>query len=414
MTACSDEETGGGSGSGNGQINYEEGYKYLSSLNVSNAKMIYQKTSGTSVKSRAAGDEDGTYYKLDLNGNESKLAIKDSTGQYQDIRIDYLVKLSDRVLVMTPNTADVESVAGINNDMGSSSSTYIGVYTSLVDVETEKIYRWPNELKDFNLPTTKSMIDGNGNVYFPSCYDLNYPQYDQIYKLNITDFTIQKILQDGVTCNGFEVTDDGFIIYWNENQYRVKCPGGSIVPITGIGFYFDNNIYSIENNSIYVWRVVDNNHLEKTEVCIFETDWGEGPILTNYVRNSVVFRYSGYNNAAEFDGNKITEVSLPDDFHNISNMGYQDFYVTNKAWYITGNAELHKLDMNTYQDYKIPVLDYELQTISASPESPNITFTGFRYSDGANVVGTIDENDKITIDNVADNGEQIINLIPLN
>ena len=36
------------------------------------------------------------------------------------------------------------------------------------------------------------------------------------------------------------------------------------------------------------------------------------------------------------------------------------------------------------------------------------------YLDGANVVGTIDENDKIIVDNVADNGEQIINLIPLN
>lgn len=37
FTACSDD---GGSGSGN--INYEEGYKYLTNLNVSDAKMIYQ------------------------------------------------------------------------------------------------------------------------------------------------------------------------------------------------------------------------------------------------------------------------------------------------------------------------------------------------------------------------------------
>ncbi len=40
FTACSDD---GGSGSGN--INYEEGYKYLTNLNVSDAKMIYQKSS---------------------------------------------------------------------------------------------------------------------------------------------------------------------------------------------------------------------------------------------------------------------------------------------------------------------------------------------------------------------------------
>ena len=42
FTACSDD---GGSGSGN--INYEEGYKYLTNLNVSDAKMIYQKSSAT-------------------------------------------------------------------------------------------------------------------------------------------------------------------------------------------------------------------------------------------------------------------------------------------------------------------------------------------------------------------------------
>jgi len=91
MTACSDD----GDGSGSGSINYEEGYKYLSSLNVSDAKMIYQKTSGASMKSRAAGDEDGTYYKLDLNGNESKLVITGKDGQDYNIGINKVVKLSD-------------------------------------------------------------------------------------------------------------------------------------------------------------------------------------------------------------------------------------------------------------------------------------------------------------------------------
>lgn len=402
MTACSDD----GGGSGSGSIDYEEGYKYLSSLNVSDAKMIYQKTSSAGMKSRAAGDEDGTYYKLDLNGEESKLVITGEDGQDYNIGINFIIKLSDRILLVNPNASDIikllpkpapnEPVPGISNAQ----------FLSIVDKQNEKVYKCPDEISS-SIYENISDTDSKGNIYL-LC------DHSQIYKLNVSDFTIQQMLPNGQTITDFKVTDDGFIIYWNDNQYRVKCPGGSIVPITGIGFYFDNNIYSIENDSIYIWKVIDNNHLKKTEVCAFEGNWGEGPILTNYARNSVVFRYSGYNNAAEFDGNKITEVSLPDDFHNISNMMYQDFYVTNKAWYITGNAELHKLDMNTYQDYKIPVLDYELQTISASPESPNITFTGFRYSDGANVVGTIDENDKITIDNVADNGEKIINLIPLN
>ena len=70
--------------------------------------------------------------------------------------------------------------------------------------------------------------------------------------------------------------------------------------------------------------------------------------------------------------------------------------------------------MTDYQYSEFQILDYEIQTLSASPESPNITFSGIRYMDGANVVGTITETDEIVINNVAENGNKIINLIPLN
>lgn len=70
--------------------------------------------------------------------------------------------------------------------------------------------------------------------------------------------------------------------------------------------------------------------------------------------------------------------------------------------------------MNDYQVSEFQVLDYEIQSISTSSESANITFTGIRYIDGANVIGTINESNEIIIDNAADNGEKIINLIPLN
>lgn len=70
--------------------------------------------------------------------------------------------------------------------------------------------------------------------------------------------------------------------------------------------------------------------------------------------------------------------------------------------------------MKDYQESQFQILDYEIQGLSANSESSNITFTGFRYSDGANVVGTITESDEVVIDNVAENGNKIINLISLN
>ena len=70
--------------------------------------------------------------------------------------------------------------------------------------------------------------------------------------------------------------------------------------------------------------------------------------------------------------------------------------------------------MEDYRESRFQVLEYEIQDISANSENPHITFVGFRYSDGANVVGTITEEDEVLIENVVENGRKIINLIPLN
>lgn len=413
MTACSDDGDGGGSGSG--PINYEEGYKYLSDLNVSDAKMIYQKTSSAGMKSRAAGDDDGTYYKLDLNGKESKLVIKAEDGQDYNIRIDKIIKLNDKILMVQPNFSDVMDLI-YKPDPNSEDVPAMGAnangFLCLVDVETEKIYKWPKEII-VNLSdegTFESTSDNQGNIYFASCYNLNYPEYNQIYKLNPDDFTIQKMLPDNVTCNGFTVTENGFIVYWNgmeqQENCRIKCPGGRIYPVSDNNtFILNGNLYSIREreNAIIRYKTVGNNDVEEETVCQMPegTEFYRYIQFTpNYVRTTMLL-----DNSYEFNGETCIRLENPVNIGDI---------VTSKAWYSRNNTTFSKTAMADYRTSEFQVSDYELQTISASPTSPNITFTGFRYSDGANVVGTIDENDKITIDNVADNGEEIINLIPLN
>lgn len=73
-----------------------------------------------------------------------------------------------------------------------------------------------------------------------------------------------------------------------------------------------------------------------------------------------------------------------------------------------------KTTMKDYQESQFQVSEYEIQSLSANSESSNIAFTGFRYSDGTNVVGTITESDEVVINSIADNGNKIINLISLN
>ena len=399
FTACSDD---GGSGSGN--INYEEGYKYLTNLNVSDAKMIYQKSSAT----RATGDD--SYYKLDLSGNEVKLSIKGEDGQDHNIGIHKVLKLSDKVLLVNPIAQDIIDLFykpepdGLGISVGWGSTEYL----SIVDVQTEKIYRWPKEIDVYlGDGSLKTILDNQGNIYIASSSNSNYPEYRQIYKLNASDFTMQKMLPDEVRCNGFTVTDNGFVVYWSgqeqQQNCRVKCPGGRIYPISDIyTFIFNGNLYSIRNNAIIQYKTVGNNDLEEKTICTISDEQFNGywRFLPNHVRKTMVL-----NEYYEFDGEKCTQLDKQINIGDIR---------TNKAWYNRSNTTFSKIAMKDYQESQFQILDYEIQSLSANSESSNITFTGFRYSDGVNVVGTITETDEVVIDNVAENGNKIINLISLN
>ena len=399
FTACSDD-----GGSGNGNINYEEGYKYLTNLNVSDAKMIYQKSSAT----RATGDD--SYYKLDLSGNEVKLSIKGEDGQDHNIGIHKVLKLSDKVLLVNPIAQDIIDLFykpepdGLGISVGWGSTEYL----SIVDVQTEKIYRWPKEIDVYlGDGSLKTILDNQGNIYIASSSNSNYPEYRQIYKLNVSDFTMQKMLPDEVRCNGFTVTDNGFVVYWSgqeqQQNCRVKCPGGRIYPISDIyTFIFNGNLYSIRNNAIIQYKTVGNNDLEEKTICTISDEQFNGywRFLPNHVRKTMVL-----NEYYEFDGEKCTQLDKQINIGDIR---------TNKAWYNRSNTTFSKIAMKDYQESQFQILDYEIQSLSASSESPNIAFTGFRYSDGVNVVGTITETDEVIIDNVAENGNKIINLISLN
>ena len=103
------------------------------------------------------------------------------------------------------------------------------------------------------------------------------------------------------------------------------------------------------------------------------------------------------NGNLEFDGEKCIVLERQISIDNLR---------TSKAWYILNNTMFSKTTMKDYQESQFQVSEYEIQSLSANSESSNIAFTGFRYSDGTNVVGTINS--------IADNGNKIINLISLN
>ena len=414
MTACKDDGSGNG-----GSINYEEGYKYLTSLNVSDAKMIYQKT----ATGRTRAETGDTYYKVDLSGNEIKLSIKGEDGQDNNINISKIVKLSDKVILVNPIAQKVLDLfyKPVGNDLEINLSYQSTEYMSIVNVETEKLYRWPKDIQiDIYNGTLKSRQDNKGNIYFTSG---NF-SYNQIYKLIVSDFTMQSMLPEGQEFTNFDVTGDGFIMYWNDNadnkNYKVKCPGGRIYPITDVPFMIKDELYSYKDKKIIKWETIGNNEMKETEVCEFNNlpddvtssdKYEIIQVLNNYAKNTVLL-HDNWGSWYEFDGETYSKVEIPQDF-NWYELEPGCFY-TNKAWYRQDNTHFNKLSMNDYQVSEFQVLDYEIQSISTSSESSNITFTGIRYMDGANIVGTINESNEIVENKVSENGEKIINLIPLN
>lgn len=414
MTACKDDGSGNG-----GSINYEEGYKYLTSLNVSDAKMIYQKT----ATGRTRAETGDTYYKVDLSGNEIKLSIKGEDGQDNNINISKIVKLSDKVILVNPIAQEVLDLfyKPVGNDLEINLSYQSTEYMSIVNVETEKLYRWAKDIQiDIYNGTLKSRQDNKGNIYFTSG---NF-SYNQIYKLIVSDFTMQSMLPEGQEFTNFDVTGDGFIMYWNDNadnkNYKVKCPGGRIYPITDVPFMIKDELYSYKDKKIIKWETIGNNEMKETEVCEFNNlpddvtssdKYEIIQVLNNYAKNTVLL-HDNWGSWYEFDGETYSKVEIPQDF-NWYELEPGCFY-TNKAWYRQDNTHFNKLSMNDYQVSEFQVLDYEIQSISTSSESSNITFTGIRYMDGANIVGTINESNEIVENKVSENGEKIINLIPLN
>lgn len=107
--------------------------------------------------------------------------------------------MSDKILLITPNSADVfDLIPKSNKDENGLDIVHPmpeeGEYLSLVDVETEKIYKWPKEMiPPYDILDGKllSLTDNKGNIYFTTG-DFSY---NQIYKLDISNFTIQSIFQ---------------------------------------------------------------------------------------------------------------------------------------------------------------------------------------------------------------------------
>lgn len=377
-------------------------YKYLSSLNISDAKTIYQKNGPSNTKSRSSV----TTWKLDLNGNEVKLQVKDENGKSHDIGIANYNNFGDRFLSVAINKMDLDDI--LNLEYNAFMSISGCAFVMLVDKETEKMYRWPQEFwvttsGSQSGVSTAGISNENGDVYFTNkgC----------IYKMDPKNLSFTKMLSNQ-RFDSFEFTSDDYILYSDDSsdkKYKVKCPQGKIYVIPGIAFISDNQIYSIENDAVYIWKRSAANVLEKETVekldpmFMFENY----KVFYNKVRNSILL-LSNYQKEYEFKDGKL--VALPEIFEG----NHYAKLITSKAIYTNNNLNFTKLDLSDYETSKFSINEYDVQYITASSNHPNISFSGIRYEDAAYVLGEITTDNSINIINATPERQEIINLVPIN
>ncbi len=440
---------------GTGGTNGVNGYKYLSTLNVTDAKSLYKQseTSPSAVSSRSVGDlvTSNTYWKVDANGETQQLVFTGEEGNTANISIESIYKLGSRMLYVIPSLIDLQA---------------IGVYDAchcIIDKETGTIYSCPLNL---NLSRAVPTEDANGDVFF-TAEDVN--EY-YIFKLDIEDLTISEEVNLSTNlilwanCE-YEAFGDGYLYIpsfnnnMNGNWYgaHIKTPSNSLIALDcpyefdGVAsqdmFIFKGELYEqisdvVVEPGIFIkytnklYRVkVDGDSLVREFVYESGTDV-DGILysksLYNPYKDCMVFQKStivdgsfvGDSYICEFDGTNMSVVDgvlydfmIGDDLNGwFSTFGGEQ---TSNSWWLTldeSYEEIYKTSMIDYSQTKINIGgSYYISQITSSTDSPDITFVGTPLDNiTSTIIGTIGDDNQVTQTLSHSPDMEVIDLIPLN
>lgn len=383
----------------------------LSTISIADAEFIYKRAS----TSRAGSDDEG-YWKIDHQGNESKIIMYDLDGNPTNVQINEIKRLSDNLLFVETDV----------------------FFKMIADLNTEKLYQAPDP---FGQTSAKEGADGN--IYYT---------WNELFRINTTNFTVEPALPDGQYCTQFLVAKNGAIYYtghddliWH-NGGKIQMPGGRIYPIDrkdGV-FLMNGELYALTldmNNGcdlldIYKWNMPSENELVEEHVCQGELPYGSTKIeaiLQNETNGNLVFFTSPNNNytIAEFDGTKFTTIkSYGSDkyaasfWDMLTQWYYNDGSSTNPPTSLTPGYlcfslnYIVSLDLENYTfqgtRFQFNENEYDLYEVTSDPVNNRLLFTALRYLDGKVVIGEVSADGQISIINEKESSNRVVNLIPLN
>lgn len=422
ISSCSNDNEETDNGGGN--IKTDK----LSKTTIQNAKYIYG-TSNKTAKGLKSASNENSFWMVDKDGNVKAIEFITESGAIKDMNVENVFEVNDKYILMK-GRFQMEFIDKADLNDGDDAPTSFAQFI-LVDKETGALYNFPFELNihpTVNNGSPQFYTDTNENFYFSD--------HEMIYKAKVSvdgNIEVENYIPTNQRPQSFIVNSNGVcVINANRPDCKFKLPNGKMYSLkhfidedviyeANIFIGFNNNFYVAYplKNKLQIIELTENNgelsskEIAKTHISIYSSI----QFVQNHVRGTHV-TLTHDNILLEFDESTghINEHA----FSNFPNIDPSFYYVSSQSLYVGGSyntiTSLAKINLSTYELGTLDFLKsgYEANNISVSKNSPDVSFSGLRYSDGKNVIGVVDGNRMFTVNESTKAESEITTLIRLN
>lgn len=379
---------------------------------IQDAEYIYQNLAQGNLKSTSSNPQ--TFWTTDKYGKAAPIQFITEKGDTINLQISNVFDINDQYLML-------KGSFDLNNGQSSHYFNYI-----LADKETEAIYGLPIfNISIYSPSDFYSYTDKNSSIYIKSHYGSGSIS-NMIYKIDLSEPTnlyIEEYIPKNQNIGSFLVNKNGVCCLNSDNRgldCKFKTPGGSIYLLkqlindseifaSDIFIGFDGSFYVATNQGgLTIYKITENSNKILVAENVYESAeyyYHAGSFLPDYKNKVHIMSDNSKTLIFNEQTKEIKELNskLPFTSNNLD--GFRDsYYATSDALYIKENSEqgiIHtftKLNLNDYSLERLNFMEngYEAYAISASIKTPELSFSGLRFSDSKNVIGSIDATGKFS------------------